>query len=729
MKISEEVYSYAEMKDIIIHAGWLGNKEDLSPFAKAFTPILKNLGFVGSIRQVIDALPYQAKYIDLVDFLNTMVNLGFKVNTSDASFKKMDARLTPCLFFPFTKLRKRGNPIVIIKKEDDQLEVFDPYTEETQIITVNHFTNKHGQAYFFKELTNFDTDEETITSNIPPTAMAWLRNIFFRFKSLFIQVIFINIISNLFSLGSPLFVMYVYDKIIGSRAIDILWPIVMGALLAVGLDSILREVKSRLFSWFSCRIDNIISQVIFERLLLFGPKYTETASTSSQVSRMKDFDSVREFFGGGVGITLFEIPFTFIYLVALAIIGGPLIEIPLLLILAYIILGIIINNKIDLNLETSARAGSMKQTLLVETLTRLRSIRSIGANKTWYERFRLLSGSSSYSGFRQAVLSSILEGLAYFFSIAGGLATLVVGINLVWEGTITPGSLIASMIIIWKIINPFQTVCISLSRIRQIFKSITQVHRLLLIPPEMKSSEIKSTTLEMEGNIEFNQVGLRYTNDSNPVLSGFNINIKKGELIAISGPNGCGKTSIIKLIIGMYSPQAGSVRIDGVDIRQLPPIELRRNISYIPQRASLYSGTVAQNIRLSDPTASDDKILYVLKKLGIEDEIEELPGGINFPITNPESLPYALKYYISMARSLILNPKILLIDEIPPRILNGPKGEQIIKYLFSSKGKRTICFISPRTELLLMADKLIYLVGNGQAAFGKPEEILGAISH
>lgn len=724
MKVSEDIYSYIEMKDIILHSGWLGDPDKLSPYAKCFLPILENLEYKGSIRQFVDALPFSKGNLDLVDFLNTMVNLGFKVNNRIISLKKLDSRLTPCLFINSQFKQTYKNPLIINSKNGDIVEIFDPLNDETIEVDLSKENGYKGQAYFFKSLTEVESDTETITQSIPATPKLWVKNIFFRFKALFIQIFVISVISNIFAMGSPLFVMYVYDKIIGSRAIDALVPVVIGALLAVTLDGLLRIVKGRLFSWFAVRVDTLVSKAIFERLLLFAPKYTETASVSSQINRMRDFDSVREFFGGSIGVTLFEVPFTLIYFIALTIIGGPLVIVPILLVIAYAILGWFINNKIDYNLETSAKAGTVKNTLLIETLTRLRSIRSMGAGDVWFDRFRMLSGSSSFQNFNQSQLTALLEGLAYGLSIVGGLATLTLGINLVWMGMITPGALIASMMIIWKLITPFQTICISLGRIRNVWKSVEQVHRLLTIKSETKINDISTGELEIQGDVEFNQVGLRYSNDVNPVLSGFNVKIASGECIGVTGPNGAGKSSLLKLISAMYNPQAGSVRIDGVDIRQVSPIEIRRSIAYIPQKASLYAGTISQNIRLSDPTASNDRIHFVLKKLGIDEEINKLPGGLEFEIKTPDSLSFSTSFLISMARAMIKTPNILLVDEIPPRILNSPFGKNILDFIFSKKGKMTIIYISPREDILEMADKIIYLVGNGQAAFGTPDEIL-----
>jgi ATP-binding cassette, subfamily C, bacterial LapB len=529
-------------------------------------------------------------------------------------------------------------------------------------------------------------------------------------------------------MGSPLFVMYTYDKVIGSQAIDALIPIVLGALLAVVLDGVLRIIKGRLFCWFGIRVDNLVGQTIFARLLLFAPKYTETASISSQINRLRDFDSVRDFFAGGVGISLFEIPFTLVYIIALGIFGGPLVVVPFLLIFLYAVLAYFINNKIDNNLEKSAKASTLKNTLLIETLTRLKSIRSNGAADTWADRFRMLSGSSSFTNFKQSHLTSILESLAHGLSISGGLLTLTFGIYLVWAGSLTPGALIASMMIIWKIITPFQTVCISLGKIRNIFKTISQVHRMLTIKPEISTKDLNTSEIEIDGEIDFSMVGLRYSNEVAPILSGLNLKINKGEIIAVAGSNGSGKSSILKLITGMYNPQQGAVRIDGVDIRQVNPLALRRAISYIPQKPNLYTGTIAQNIRLSDPTASEEKIHFVLKKIGLDAEIEKFPLGIHHEIINPENVPFAFCFLISMARALINDSKILLIDEIPPRILNSKNGKNILDFIFSKKGQKTIIFISTREDLIKTADKLIFLVGNGQAAFGNPDEILKAVN-
>ena len=708
-------------------ARWLG-LDRVSEYAVALTYLLSTLKWKGNIGKICEALPHMPGELDQVDLLNAMINLGYHAQSTTISLRGLDARLAPCLFITKPGGKNGERPFVIIPApENESVKVLDSATEE--FLDLEKMPNVKGDLYIFTPLTNELTEHNIVTINVPDQAKQWFRNLTQRFKGLLVQTFAVSFLINFLALASSLFVMAVYDKVIGSRSIDTLKFLTIGAVLAIITEATLRYLRARSLAYFGVRIDAITSQAVFERLLLLPPRLIEGSSIHSQVARIKDFDSLRDFFSGPAGISILELPFTLIFIITIAIIGGKLALIPLLLACCYFILALVMLPRIQAATDQGAATTVRKQALLVETMQKNRLIKAHGLGSTWWKRFHKLSGEAAITSFSSAFLSSLIEAIAYGLSVVAGVSTLTLGIWLVWHGSITTGGLIASMMLVWRILTPMQTLCNSLVRIRYIFRSIQQVHKLIKTPPEGKIVNTSQHQAKLKGRITFNGVGLRYSSTSSPILSGMTLEIKPGEIVAIAGGSGTGKTSLLKLINGLYTPQVGSLRIDGLDIRQRDSLDLRKHISYVPQAVELFHGTIEKNLRMVKPDATDSDLLDALNRAGAREEIQLLPQGINTFIGDfrSEQLSSSFSFQLTLARGYLRDASLMLFDEFPSAVLYDVTGTLFREYLSLQRGKKTIFFVTERKEDILLADRLVYLAGNAQVLSGKPEELLNAL--
>jgi len=705
--------------------GWLSKTGLPSPFASCIVPLLTTLGWNGEIHQICESLPHYPDQIDRVDFINTMANLNYQIQHTSIDLGNLDKRLAPCLIV-IDEGTDREIPYIVFNDEKNKLTAFDGNTLEcVPFVTI---ANARGTIYTFKPLDESGLDKDKLSQQVHEKPSRWARILSKRFTPVFKQIFLSSFVINLLALVSSLFVMAVYDKVIGNNAPETLYYLAIGALMAIGFESILRYIRARSLAFFGVRIDAIITQSIFERLLYLPPRIVESSSIPAQIARLKDFDSVRNFFSGPVGINLVEIPFTLIFIFTIYFIGGPLVRIPLLLAFFYVLLGLVMLPRIQSSTEEGAVAGVQRQTLMVETMRKFRSIRIHGAMDTWLERFRKLSGISSYTSFRSSQQTAFVEAIAYGLSVAAGVGTLVYGIFLVWEQQITTGALIASMMLVWRVISPLQSICNSLVRIRYIFRSVGQVHKLMRSAPE-NSTTISDQPFHIKGDISFNGVGLRYTADRGAVFSGMTLDIKAGEVVAVTGPSGSGKSSLLKLIIGLYPPQMGAVLIDGLDIRQRDPIALRRNVSYTPQMPELFHGSIEQNLRMCKPDATLEELNHCLHLAGALDDVNQFKDGITHFIGDyrSEQLSTTLVYQLTLARTYLRDATIFLFDEMPPTLLGKKTGIFFHEYLQEQKGEKTLLYVTDREEDILRADKLIYLTGTGQVLTGDPAELLAAL--
>lgn len=712
----------AEFRNILEPAGWLG-LDNISAHARALTFILPALNWRGQAKQVCEALPHMPGELDKVDLVNSMINLGFYARSTTLYLRNIDPRLTPGLF-----VCAEDTPYILLPDaEGTGCEVYDP--ADDTIKPLGEVADCKGTLYRFLPQTQETITGDKVRSNASEKPFQWFRQLIKRFDSIFLQAFLVSFLINILALASSLFVMVVYDKVIGSRSVETLQYLVFGAVLAMIMEAMLRYLRARSLAFFGVRIDAITSQLIFERLLFLPPRLIEGSSIPSQVARIKDFDSIREFFSGPTGIAVLELPFTLIFIITIVIIGGPLALIPLVLACCYFTLSMVMLPKIQARTEDGAVAGVKRQALLVETMRKIRALKAHGLGDIWWQRFHELSGQAAMTGFSSAFLTSLIEAFAYGLSVIAGISTLTFGIWLVWQGHITTGALIASMMLVWRVLTPMQAIVNSLIRIRFIFRSIAQVHKLVRTPPEGKLTAVDPELFRLKGNITFNGVGLRYTGERGPIISGMNLHIKAGEIIAIVGGSGTGKTSILKLTNGLYIPQMGSILIDGLDIRQRDPVELRKNISYVPQIIELFHGTIEKNLRMVKPDASDEELMEAITWAGAMEEIRALPKGLNTFIGDyrSEQLSSVFAFQLNLARGYLREAPIMLFDEFPSAVLNDTTGALFREYLQKARGRKTILFITDRKSDVLLADRLIYLTGTGQVLAGEPEELLTAL--
>ncbi len=711
-----------QFRKILEPAGWLG-LDRISPHARALTFLLPALGWRGQAKQICEALPHMPGELDRVDLVNSMINLGFHTRSTTIHLHNIDPRLSPCLF-----VCKDDIPYILLPDaEGTGCDVYNP--ADDTIKAVREISECRGTLYRFTPLTKETIAGDTVRSNANEKPLQWFRQLIKRFDAIFLQAFLVSFLINILALASSLFVMTVYDKVIGSRSVETLQYLVFGALLAMTMEVMLRYLRARSLAFFGVRVDAITSQLIFERLLFLPPRLIEGSSIPSQVARIKDFDSIREFFSGPTGIAVLELPFTAIFLITIAIIGGPLALIPLILALCYITLALVMLPRIQARTEEGAIAGVKKQALLVETMKKIRALKAHGLGETWWRRFHELSGQAAMTSFSSAFLTSLIEAFAYGLSVIAGISTLTTGIWLVWQGQITTGALIASMMLVWRVLTPMQAIVNSLIRIRFIFRSIGQVHKLVRTPPEGKLTAVDPALFRLKGNITFTGVGLRYTGERGPVISGMNLQVKAGEIIAIAGGSGSGKTSMLKLTNGLYIPQMGSILIDGLDIRQRDPVELRKNISYVPQVIELFHGTIEKNLRMVKPDATDRELMDALTWAGALEDIQLLPKGLNTFIGDYRSdqLSSVFSFQLNLARGYLRDSPIMLFDEFPSAVINVVTGILFREYLQKARGNKTILFVTDRKSDVLLADRMVYLTGTGQVLAGEPEELLNAL--
>lgn len=686
----------------------LGGFIAASDLAACLPVLLRALGWRGNPRHVAEALPHFAETLDLTGLRNVMATLGYRSRGERLRLNAIDSRLMPCLFLP-----DRGGAMVLFGAEGRVVTAFDGLEGGEREL---HNASLGGTAYFFTAAEG----EEVVAQS----AAQWFRQTLVRYRPLFWQAFAVTFALNLLALATPLFVRSVYDQVIGAGSLTMLAQLGLGVVIALVADTLLRDSRARILAFIGGRLDVVVGNAIFNRILSLPPAFTERATVGAQVARIRDFESVREFFTGPMLLLLFELPYTFFFILIIGLMGGWLAVVPLLVVTMMVVMGLITFPRIRKSVSEAGKAGSRRQEFVVETLSKMRALKFSGAEPVWLERYRDLSAKAAFANLRTSQLTVLVQTFSHMLTVASGIGTMWMGVELVFAGAITVGDLVASMILVWRVLSPLQMAFLSVARLEQVRSSVRQIDGLMGLKPERDPKALVAPLKSMRGRVSFNRVSLRYSPDADPALVGVSFQSEPGEVVAVIGRNGSGKSSVLKLIAGLYAPQGGAVRIDDMDIRQLDSIELRHTVAYVPQVTHLFHGTIAQNLRLSSPTATDDELRAACVEADLLAEIEALPQGLGTRVGDGrnEQMSSSMIQKISLARAFLRRAPITLFDE-PVNGLDFAGDQAFMKAVERLRGRCSIFIVTHRPSHLKLADRVLVLEGGALRLSGPAEEV------
>jgi len=402
--------------------------------------------------------------------------------------------------------------------------------------------------------------------------------------------------------------------------------------------------------------------------------------------------------------------------------------VPISLMVVFAIMAAITIPLTKLRVSATGEIRAKRQSFLIEMVTKHRSIREAHAEETWLARFKTISAESSQTHFKSSQLNLTIQTITQILVMTAGIATLGVGTMLVLEAEMTIGALIAVMALVWRVLSPIQSTFLSMNRLEQVKQSFVQVNALMRLKLEREPGKLPSIYRKFEGAISFARVGFRYTPKSEPALMGLSLDIAPGQIVAITGDSGAGKSTMLKLLTGLYLPQAGAVLVDGLDLRQLDMGELRHAIGYVPQKAVFFHGTIKQNLRMAHPGASDEEITQACEDAGLFDYSEVLPEGLDTRLNDAfqRQMPDGLKQRLTLARAYVKNAPIYLLDE-PGNNLDRDGDLRLMRKLTSMRGRASVVIVTHRPSHMRLADRVIYLQNGTVVHDGKPEQVLPLI--
>ncbi|MEK8033716.1 type I secretion system permease/ATPase [Ideonella sp. DXS29W] len=534
---------------------------------------------------------------------------------------------------------------------------------------------------------------------------------------------------NLFAIASPVFTMNVYDRVVPNGALETLWSLAVGMTLVLGADLLLRKLRSRFVDEASARIDVQISARLMERVLGMRLEH-RPESVGSFASNLRGFEQVRDLIASSTVTALIDLPFALLFLIVIAIIS-PWLAIPVVLGFGAVLAsGWLIQGKLHALAETTYRASAARNATLIEALTGIETIKTQGAESSIQSRWERANVFLAGANVKMRALSS---GANYFTNWAVQMVTVVTvvaGVYLIGERMVTMGGLIACSMLASRALAPAGQIVALLMQYQGARTALAGLEKIMAQPVERESEAQGAAYIHratLRGEIEFRNVSFKYPGRSDNAIENLSIKIRPGERVALIGRVGSGKSTLQRLMMGLYRPTTGAVLLDGIDLNQLDPADLRKNVSCVSQDVLLFYGTLRENITFGLPYADDGSVVAAAEVAGLADFVNRHPQGFDMNVgERGDRLSGGQRQSVGIARAVLHNTPVLLLDE-PTSAMDFSTEAAITKRLSDFSAGKTVVLVTHRTSLLALVDRVVVIDGGKVVADGPRDRIMEAL--
>ena len=633
--------------------------------------------------------------------------------------RKLDS--IPAIAMPALLLLKDGRSAVLLgwQGEDEAQVLLSESDGGETIVKRQALADDYiGKVFFAQPQHKFDVSHGTLI----PRARSWFRDTLKRSRWLYADAIAASFLINLIAMAAPLFVMNVYDRVVPNQATATLWVLATGIFIAYVFDLVLKSLRSLCLDLAGKKTDLIISATLFERIVGMSMKY-RPARVGSFAQNIHEFQSLRDFLASLTLTSLIDLPFTLLIFMVIAILGGHLVWIPMLAFPIALGIGYLLQKPLVATMERTMALASERQSSLIETLAGLDAVKVNNAESERQYQWEQTIGTLSRLELRVKMLSGLSMNITLRIQQLAGVIMIVFGVYQIIDGNLSMGGLIACYMLSGRALSPLASLSGLMTRYQQAKVTMVSTDQMMELPQERNFEERPLSRRTLQGAIECRGLNFTYPNQQNMALKNINLVIKPGEKIGIIGRSGSGKSSLAKLIVGLYQPDSGALLVDGVDIRQIDVSELRHNVGYVPQDIQLLAGTLRDNLVSGARYVEDEVVLQAAELAGVHEFARLHPQGYELQVgERGQNLSGGQRQNVALARALLLNPPILLLDE-PTSAMDNTGEERLKQRLQSVVENKTVVLVTHRASLLSLVDRLL-VIDRGQILADGPKAVV-----
>ena len=552
-------------------------------------------------------------------------------------------------------------------------------------------------------------------------ALAWFWNTVWRCKGYYVESMLAAVVANVLTLAAVFFAMNVYDRVVPTQAYTSLWTLAIGTTAAILLEFGTRWLKARLVDLAGRKADLSLNAMLLREIMAIRLEH-RPSSIGVFASSMRDFESLRDFMSSASMVMLVDMPFIVMFIVLIAIIGGPIAWIAAAAVPILVAVGLWAQKPLMRAMREHMKESGDKQSVLVESLLNLEVLKAHNAESYLQRRWETANLAASESYKKTRALTNLMLGLTASMQQLVTVGMVVYGVYLIGDNALTLGGLIASVILAGRAISPLGSIMALAARFQQARSALDTLDALMKRPRDRHGARRYVVPEKIAGDLQADELEFAYPGENpRPVIRKLSMHLQAGEHLGLLGRIGSGKSTLLRLLAGLYTPQAGHVCVDSVDVQQIEPAELRSRLGYVGQDAQLFQGTLRENLVLSDSWISDARVIDVLQQLDMYKMVASHPRGLDMPLTEAGGgLSGGQRQLLAMARMMLRDPALVFLDE-PTSMMDQTTEAKVIEVLGRWLQGRTLVLSTHRLQLLVWTEQLA-LLENGQIVLSGPRD-------
>lgn len=651
--------------------------------------------------------------MDTVTFVRASRDLGIKARVIKAEENKFAQYPLPIVV-----ILKNGNYVIAARREGDKVVIIDPYKSQPLNIPLENLYQAWSQQVILI------TKRTAMADVLKKFNLAWFVPVVMRYKGLFGEVLLVSFILQLFGLVAPLFTQTIIDKVLVHRSLNTLDVLVVAMVVIAIFQVWMTAVRSYMFTNTSNKIDVTLSAQLFRHITALPIRYFETWQVGDVVSRVRELENVRQFITGSALTLMLDIVFAVIYIGVMFVYSTTLSLAALVALPLYIILNLAVTPIFRRRLNEKFTAGAENQAFLIEAVTGMQTVKSLAVESHFIQKWEQLLARYAKAAFATTNLANIAGNIGSFIQQLFTLAILWIGAHAVMDNKMTVGELVAFQMLAGQVIAPVLRLVNMWQYFQQTRVSVDRLGDILNEESEPAFNPNRTTLPYIRGEIILDRVTFRYRSDTSEVLRQVSLHIKSGMRVGIVGRSGSGKSTLTKIVQRLYVPESGRVLIDGVDLVQVEPAWLRRQIGVVLQENYLFNGSISQNISTARPEATLEEIQIAAQIAGAHEFINELPNGYDTNVgERGASLSGGQRQRIAIARALLPDPSVLIFDEATSA-LDYESEHIIMDNLDRIAQGRTMIMIAHRLSTVRRCDLIVVMERGNIVEMGSHEELL-----
>lgn len=666
-------------------------------------------------------LPLQNNKLTPFLFVRAAKRAGLNSRVVDRKLEDLSPHVLPALVMTTEEGR-----YYILKEISENAGVLlvDPVSnEERHFETIEAFAEIYaGTAILARPTAIHDFVTDVFTSG-----ERWFKDTLWQFRWIYFQIAIAAVVINLIAVVSPLFVMNVYDRVVPNNALETLTVLALGIGTAYVFDFILKVLRGYFIDTAGRGADILLSGQLYQQVLNIRLG-RQGSSSGAFANQLREFESLRDFFTSATLTTLIDLPFIFIFIGVIAIIGGWVALVPLLAIPIVLFVSFTVQSPMREVIQQAMHDLDAKHGHLVETINGLEAVKSLNMQSVMQARWEQTVGAVARVGQRTRLLASLGQNFAGFMQQMVSVGVVVVGVFMIKAGYMSVGALVACTLLSGRTMAPLSQAVALYARYSQAMNSLQTLNGIMDMEVERPDGKNFVYLGDATGRVAFKDVSFIYPNSPLESVKNISFDIKPGEKVAIIGRTGSGKSSLLRLMLNLYNPTEGSILFDDLEIRQVDPVEVRKNIGYVPQNIILFSGSLRHNIMLSAPHASQEQLRAAVEMSGVNEFASRHPMGLDMPVgERGDSLSGGQRQAVSLARAVLKDPPILLLDE-PTSEMDNKTEMQLLSHLKNVIKDKTVVLVTHKYTMLDLVDRVIVMEGGKIIADGPKAQVLEGMS-